>query len=651
MNGAQLAPRGQRAAAGTGAAVALLFGWWALREGGTTPGPLCAGALALVAALVVAARRVEWARVPRPARWALCALALFTAWSFLSIAWAGARGDAWEAADRALVYLVAFTLFAALPWTDTQAVGVLVAFVLATTLAGTWALGDAIAGSGQAVQDGRLAGPVGYENATAALMLTAFWPAVLLAARRSSPLALRGLLLAAAGFLLGLAVLAQSRGTLLAGAVSLVLAIALSPERVRVLAALSAVTLTTLLSLPALLDVYAGGGDQAALIRAAVAMTVSSALLLAAGLASGRLDRRLHAPAGRLPLHLPAIAATLLLAAAVWTQAGETRLAGGAASGRYDFWRVAAGQFADAPLTGAGAGNFTQDYARERKNRELPLYPHSVVWGTLGQTGIVGAGLLACFFAAAVAGLRRVRAVDAGRYAIAVAAFVPTAAWLAHASVDWLWEVPAVTAPAFALLGLIAGLGFAAGPRGDASRSRRARTAAIAVLAGLAAVSLALPALAARETERAVAAWERDPDAARRALDRAHTLDPLSARADVIAGVLARRDGDLGRARQAFTRALARDPGDWYAQAELALVALGEGRRAAAAARLVVAARLNPLEPAIAEAGAAVRQGVPVPAWVEQRLAGETVSRPIERRSLDCRPLFGIGTCPQEPDR
>jgi tetratricopeptide (TPR) repeat protein len=232
-----------------------------------------------------------------------------------------------------------------------------------------------------------------------------------------------------------------------------------------------------------------------------------------------------------------------------------------------------------------------------------------------------------------------------------VAAFVPAAAWLAHASVDWLWEVPAVTAPAFALLGLIAGLGFAAGPRGDASRSRRARTAAIAVLAGLAAVSLALPALAARETERAVAAWERDPDAARRALDRAHTLDPLSARADVIAGVLARRDGDLGRTRQAFTRALARDPGDWYAQAELALVALGEGRRAAAAARLVVAARLNPLEPAIAEAGAAVRQGVPVPAWVEQRLAGETVSGPIERRSLDCRPLFGIGTCPQEPDR
>jgi hypothetical protein len=647
MNGAQLAPRGQRAAAGTGVAVAALFGWWAVREGGTTPGPLYAGALVLLVALVVVGRGVDWARLPRAARGALCALALFTAWSFLSIAWAGERSVAWEAADRALIYLTVFALFAMLPWTATQATGVLVAFVLATALAGTWALGDAIAGSARAVQDGRLAGPVGYENATAALMLTAFWPAVLLAARRSSPLAFRGLLLAAAGFLLGLAVLAQSRGSLLAGAVSLVLAVALSPERARVLAALSAVALTTLLALPALLDVYAGGGEQATLIRAAIAMTVSSALLLGAGLASGHLDRHLHAPARRLPLHLPAIAATILVAAAVWTQAGETRLAGGAASGRYDFWRVAAGQFADAPLTGAGAGNFAQDYARERTHREEPLYPHSVVWGTLGQTGLVGGALLAGFFVVAAAGLGRARALDAERYALAVAAFVPAAAWLTHASVDWLWEVPAVTAPAFALLGLVAGLGVP-GARGTPARRRPGRTAVIVVLAGLAAASFVLPALAAREIERAVADWDDDPAAAWRGLERARTLDPLGDRADVITGVLARRDGDLRRARQAFGRALARDPDDWYAQTQLAIVELGDGDRAAAADKLTLASRLNPLEPAITEAMEAVRQGRPVPATVEQRLAEKTLPGPIERRSVDCRPLFGLSNCPRE---
>ena len=103
--------------------------------------------------------------------------------------------------------------------------------MLATALAGTWALATRSPAAGSAFEDGRLAGPVGYENATAALFLAAFWPAVLLAARRSSPPAPAALLLAAAGVLLELVVLAQSRGSLLAGAVALVLAVALSPER------------------------------------------------------------------------------------------------------------------------------------------------------------------------------------------------------------------------------------------------------------------------------------------------------------------------------------------------------------------------------------------------------------------------------------
>ena len=162
------------------------------------------------------------------------------------------------------------------------------------------------------------------------------------------------------------------------------------------------------------------------------------------------------------------------------------------------------------------------------------------------------------------------------------------------------------------------------------------------MVAGLAAASYVLPALAAREIDRAVSGWDDDPAAAWRGLERARTLDPLSDRADVIAGVLARRDGDLGRAHQAFRRAVAREPDDWYAQTELALVELGKGERAAAAARLALAARLNPLEPAVAEARDVVRQGRPVPAWVEQRLAEETVPGPIERRSVDCRPLFGL---------
>ena len=46
-----------------------------------------------------------------------------------------------------------------------------------------------------------------------------------------------------------------------------------------------------------------------------------------------------------------------------------------------------------------------------------------------------------------------------------------------------------------------------------------------------------------------------------------------------------------------------------------------------------------------------MRQRRPVPASVEERLADKAVAGPIERHSLDCRPLFGLSTCPGEAER
>ena len=76
---------------------------------------------------------------------------------------------------------------------------------------------------------GRYAEPVGYLNANCALFLSAFWPAVFLASRRETPWWLRGLFLAAAGFLLEQAILPQSRGSLFVFPVVLVLYVALVP--------------------------------------------------------------------------------------------------------------------------------------------------------------------------------------------------------------------------------------------------------------------------------------------------------------------------------------------------------------------------------------------------------------------------------------
>jgi hypothetical protein len=654
MTGEGIAGPGASRLALGGAAVAV-FAWWAVQDGGTAPGSSYPGALLCLAALVPVAYALEPRRLSRPALLALAALAVFTTWSFLSIAWADARGDAWDGANRTLLYLIVFALFASLPWNAREGSILLGAFALATAVTGAWPVGAELVASGpSAFADGRLAAPVGYENAGAALFLAAFWPAVLLASARATPPPWRGLLLATAGLLLGLAVLCQSRGSLIAGPVALVLALVLARERRRLLVALAAVAATTLAALPLLLGVYSSAPArlQDALGRAVIALVVSVAVLAAAGFASSRLDT--GAGTTRVPTRrrLIAVLACALAALALGTglaiaRAGDgtaappvaSRFTGGVESGRYDFWRVAWHQFTRRPLQGAGADNFAQDYARERRRREEPLYPHSIVLRTLGQTGMVGIMLLTGFLVATFSGLRSIGAV---RRPVAVAALVSATAWLAHASLDWLWELPALAAPAMACLGLVAGLGMATGER-DRRIWRPGRGLAVASLAGAAAASLTLPALAAREIERAVPRFDDDPVGALRGLEHARELNRLSDRPDVIAGALAIQGGDPERARRAFRDALGRDPGSWYTRAQLGVLDLEAGRRGPALVQLEQARRLNPLEPAITLAADAARRRGPVPAEVEKRLSGLVVPAPLGRRPLACRPVLGLG--------
>ena len=71
----------------------------------------------------------------------------------------------------------------------------------------------------------------------------------------------------------------------------------------------------------------------------------------------------------------------------------------------------------------------------------------------------------------------------------------------------------------------------------------------------------------------------RAPTDAYAILDRARTLNPLSARADLVAGAIAMREEDYPRAEEAFGRALDRHPDSWYAELELGVIAALEGRR------------------------------------------------------------------------
>jgi hypothetical protein len=637
---------GHLTALSVGLVAVVVFLVWAGLEGGYAPTVWYPGAFLflVLAALVSGTRR---GTVPQPLLRAVTLFGGFTAWSFLSIAWAGAKGDAWDGANRTLLLFAVYTVFALLPWRPRGAALLLGALATGTAAVGAWVF---LAEPESGISEGRFTDPTGYANANAALFLAAFWPAAVLASRRETPWPARGLLLAVAGVLLQLGVLAQSRGALPAFALALVLFVVLVPDRTRSLLTLLTIGAATALSIGRLLEVYradADAGFQHALASAQTSLVVTAVCLAGAGAATGLLEQRGRVRTVSRRLRRLAVASLVVvgvIAAVTMVASGSTsRLGEGVGSGRYDLWRVAALEFADHPVQGVGVDNFAVGYARERKNREEPLYPHSIEWRLLSQTGFVGTGLFAGFLAFAVAAALRSRRLDPTRAALAAAGLVSFSYWFAHGSLDWFWEVPALAAPAFAVLGLAGGLSPAEPePAGRPRRQRRALTAVAAAGLVAASVSLTLPWLAARDVEAAVDSWRKDSAGAFDRLERARRLNVLSSEPDLVAGVLARRLDDRGQASEAFRRALDRAPDDWYAHAQLGLLDLEAGRRTAALDHLEHARRLNPLERSTRELLALALRREPVPASLVERLDRRAVSSPLGRRPVDCRPVLGL---------
>ena len=104
------------------------------------PGGLIVLALLAIALLAVRPRWAGRAGIPIPVRIAVGCLAAYTALSFLSILWAGVPGDAWEGADRTLLYLLVFALFACWAQTGATAALLLCGWVLAMVGVGLFVL-------------------------------------------------------------------------------------------------------------------------------------------------------------------------------------------------------------------------------------------------------------------------------------------------------------------------------------------------------------------------------------------------------------------------------------------------------------------------------------------------------------------------------
>jgi tetratricopeptide (TPR) repeat protein len=214
------------------------------------------------------------------------------------------------------------------------------------------------------------------------------------------------------------------------------------------------------------------------------------------------------------------------------------------------------------------------------------------------------------FAAAAAAALLASRRRDRETRALAAGAIVVFIYWLAHGSVDWFWEIPALGVGAFAMLGVAA----AVAPRSEGSpaRSRRVRVRALAagwLCVAVAAVVLALGWVAERRVERAFDIWRTDPAGARSELDSAADLNPFSSWPALVAGSIAVERGELERARAAFRDALERNPREHYALLELGAIASELGDRRTALARLREAARLSPRDRITAQALREVRRG------------------------------------------
>ncbi len=647
----------------------LVLAWWAADSSGyalTTwaPGTLLVVALVGLALVIVPG---GWRDAPRAVRVAVGALGAFTVWSYATILWAGSKGDALEGANRTLLYLALFVLFALWRQRGETAALLLGLWTGAVLLVAVVIVVRIAAGGHEEAlfYADRLSAPAGYPNAAAAALLMALWPALALAgASRVSPL-VRGALAGGAVVVAGLALLCQSRGSILAVPLTAIAFLVVLPGRLRHLAVLVAVAAGVAVGVGGLLDLTDALTSAVAAGRpvgTGVARHAMQGLLLgAAGVAivvatvSVVLARRPPRPSVAARAREAGVLAAAVLAFSVvagglivagnpldrldsaWTsfkggyadQQKGSRLSSGLGSNRYDFYRVALDSFARSPVGGIGADNFQQDYLARGRSQETPRYPHSVELRTLAQTGLIGAALLLVALVAAVTAA--LRAAYAGRAAGAAAAGAlgAFAYWFVHGSADWFWEFAGLGGPAFALLGLACGLAPRRQPAGEpalrASEGRacvhgpslvaaptargRLGVAAVAVWCVAAVLVVAGPWLAQRDVEAAGRVFAADPPQAYARLHRAARLNPLSDRPALIEGSVAVRVGDLERADRAFARALDRTPRGAYATLQRAALASAAGRREEALSLLRRSRSLAPRDPLAREATGIVRGG------------------------------------------
>ena len=500
------------------------------------------------------------------------ALALLLGWTLLSAVWAPSPTQPVLEAERTFVYLAA-ALCASLVLARATASACVAGVAAGAGAVAVYALAVATPGE-------QLAQPIGYSNSLAIICVLG-----LVTAARSG--------IAGAALMPALATalyLTFSRGSVAALVAGVLVLAALDRRRFQLLA----------LAPAPLVSVAAAMRAAGVPVLALVGATLLNVLLQ-------RLAPRFEPGArARRAVGIALAAAAVAVAAAALVRIGNPVDAftaplppgGGDLGGRFasvsgnfraDFWGVAWSAVEDEPLLGIGAGEYGRRWLLERPTSFHVRDAHNLYLETLAELGPLGLVLLLAVLAAPLAALVRVRAAPAA--APAAGAYV---AFLAHAAVDWDWEVPAVTATGLVCGAVLVALARNAAPL-PLSLSRR--------LFGLGALAPLLAAAAvAHAGNRALAAandaiGRADAPEALAQARRARTWTPWSHRPWQRIGqaqLLARRPD---RAHAAFGEALERDDEDWSVWYDVAAATEGAARRSA----LARATALNPRSPEIAD--------------------------------------------------
>ena len=591
----------------------------------TVWGPICVAMSALVVASTVAAPGRP-RLVPALAVGGLTALWL---WSWLSSGWAESADEALVTAGRWALYAATLTALLLLMRSQQDRWLPLAAATAGVMAVAIYVLARMLEGDAEALfTGGRLENPLGYANGQAGYFLLAFWPCVALAEQARSKL-LAGLGAAGAVILGSLLVLCQTRAALPAVGLSAVVMLAVVPGRPRRLWVLVAVGLGLLVILRPLLDVYGETQDKLApdpeLVKDAARLTLLAAAAVGAAWAGvqalldglGRTGpsvraalRRGEAVLAGAVVVLALVGATAALGDAVdeakeqyddfvnlrGDKRSDTRFLSGGGN-RYDYWRVAWLEFEDAPLRGQGAGNYDRLYFTERRTAEDIRQPHSLPLQVLAELGLVGALALLAFIGAVFAGLwRQARRAKGStvRRVVTVAAGGTFIAWLAHTSVDWLHNLPGVTAIALcAAAALVA-------PWSRASRNRRLTSGRILAVVAVCVVGIAaaysVGRLAIAEHYRIDARDElrSDPIQALRLANQSLAFNDESLPALYVKGAAYARLGRYRAARGALIQATRLEPHDHLPWALLGDLAVRRGDFRAARRFYRRSSKLNP---------------------------------------------------------